>query len=132
MDWSSPDVPAGDTVVSIGPTRSASFPTGGKVIMTRFVPRYNQAATGREPQARSETGPGLPTNGHADHPENRDEPVGFAGIRGDQVREALREDAARTGPVAAHEFPHRELDPDSRGAPGKVHRVALIPTMNGR
>jgi hypothetical protein len=81
---------------------------------------------------RGEPGPSLSAYGHADRSENRDEPVGFAGVSGDQAREALREDAARTGGIPAHEFPHRELDPDSRGAPGEVRRVALIPTMNRR
>jgi len=79
-----------------------------------------------------EPGHGLPAYGQADRSENRDEPVGFPGVGGDKVRQALREDAARTGGIPAHEFPHRQLDPDNVGAPGEVRWVALIPTMNGR
>ena len=62
--------------------------------------------TGGEPQAGGESGPGVPAQGHADRPESRDQPMGFAGVRGDQVRQALGEDATRTGPVPADEFPH--------------------------
>ena len=40
--------------------------------------------TGRQPQTSREPGARVPSQGHADRPQGRDEPLGFAGVGGDE------------------------------------------------
>ncbi len=70
--------------------------------------------TNREPQAGGEPGPGVPAEREADRAQSGDESVGFAGVRGDEVRQALGEDAARAGQLAAYELPYGQLKMDSK------------------
>ena len=88
--------------------------------------------TGRDPQASGEPGPCLPAYGHADRPENRDEPVGFAGVCCHELWEALGEDTARAGGIPAGESPHGQLDANRVRLLRKVRQVALITTMDER
>ena len=52
------------------------------------------------------------------------------GKGGDDLLEALAEDAAFTSRVAAEEFADAELERDGYALPRKVAREALIPTMD--
>jgi hypothetical protein len=46
--------------------------------------------------------------------------MSFAGIRGDEPREALCEDATRTARMPADEFPHQQFDMNGKSAPREV------------
>jgi hypothetical protein len=88
--------------------------------------------TGRQLQAGREPGPRLPAQSHADRPQDGDQPGGFAGGWRHEIRQALRENAACAGWLAAHKLPYRELDMNSACAPRKVGQLALVTAMNGR
>jgi hypothetical protein len=79
-----------------------------------------------------ETAAGVPAEGHTDRPQDGEQPIGLAGGWRDDVWQAFREDPTPTGSIAAHEFPHGQLDADQAHAPGEVGQVALIATMDGR
>jgi hypothetical protein len=49
-----------------------------------------RGGTDGQPQAGCEPGTGLPPQGHADRPQNHDQPSGLAGGWRDEVWEALR------------------------------------------
>ena len=85
--------------------------------------------TGRQAQASGESSPRLPAQRHADGPQDCGQPVGFAGGWRDNVRQALREDAACTARIPADEFPRHELEADGASAPGEVRQLALIVAM---
>jgi hypothetical protein len=82
--------------------------------------------TGREPQAGGESGARVPSQSDADGLQGRDQSTGLPSIRGDEVRQALREDAAHTGRMAAHELPYHQLNTNGERAPGEVGEVALV------
>ena len=86
--------------------------------------------TGGQPQARGEPGPRLPAERHADGPQDGGQPLGFAGIRSGEVRQALGKDAARTRHVAAHELPHEQLQTNGERAPREVRQPALVVAMH--
>ena len=88
--------------------------------------RSRVAALDGDPQAGCEPGPRLPTEGDADRLQDGDQPWRFPGVCGDEFWQALREDAARAGSIAAEEFPHDQLDVDSTRPPGQVRQAALV------
>jgi hypothetical protein len=69
--------------------------------------------------------------GQADRPERRDEPVGLAGVGGDQVRQALRQDTAQAGSIPAEEPPDRELEMSGARPRGEIRQAALVTAMDG-
>jgi hypothetical protein len=109
-----------------------SFQGGG--LEHRSCPHQPQerGGTDGQPQAGGEPGTSLPTQGHADRPQDRDQPMGLAGGWRDQVWEALGEDATRAGRVPAEELPDRELEMYGARPPREVRQVALIAAMDGR
>ena len=74
----------------------------------------------------------IPAEGHADRPQGRDHSTGVPRIRRDDVREALRENTARTGWGPAEELPDRELELHGVHPPREIRQMALILTMDGR
>jgi hypothetical protein len=56
--------------------------------------------------------------------------TGAPSMHGDQRGQALREDAADAGGIAAHEFAHGQPDAHREVPPGEVRQVALIPAMH--
>jgi hypothetical protein len=56
--------------------------------------------------------------------------MGVTAIRRDEIRQALGEDPAPAGPIAAAEFPDGQLDPNGPRPPGQVRQVALIAAMH--
>ena len=88
------------------------------------VPTHRQSEAMREPGAR------LPAEGHANRLQGGDQPMGLAGIGGDELGHTLREDAAWAARISAHEFPHRELDAHRARAPREVRQVALVAAVH--
>jgi hypothetical protein len=86
--------------------------------------------TGGQPQARGEPGPRLPAERDADGPQDCGQPMGFAGIRSGEVRQALGKDAARTSQMAAHELPYEQLYTDGERTPREVSQPALVVAMH--
>lgn len=58
------------------------------------------------------------------------QPLGLAGIGGDELWHTLREEAAPTGRMPADEFSPRHLEADRAHAPREVRQVALIAAMD--
>jgi hypothetical protein len=86
--------------------------------------------TGRQPQASREPGPCVPAEGDGKRAEGRDEPRRFARLRGDELWQAFCEDATRTARIPADAFPHHQVDPNGKRAPGEVRHVAPIAAMH--
>ena len=84
-----------------------------------------------EPQVGGEPGPRIPTQYQADRSEGCRQATGVTAIRRDEGRQALGEDAAPAGPIAAAESPHGQLDSDGARPPGQVGQAALIVAMHG-
>jgi hypothetical protein len=87
--------------------------------------------TGGEPPVGRESGASAPAEGHGDRLQGRDDAIGVPRIRRDDVREALRENAARTGEGSAEDLPDRELDMYGARPPGEIPQVALVTAMDG-
>ena len=88
--------------------------------------------TGGEPQAGREPGASIPAQRQTDRPEGCGQSMGVTAISRDEIRQALGEDPAPAGPIAAAEFPHGQLDPDGPRPPSQVRQVALVAAMHGR
>jgi hypothetical protein len=52
-------------------------------------------------------------------------------ISRDESRQALGEDPAPAGPIAAAELPHGQLDPNGPRPPSQVRQVVLVAAMHG-
>src|SRR5262245_30424643 len=72
----------------------------------------------------------LAAEGHADRLQDGDQPLGLAGIDGDELGHPLREKAAWAARISAHEFPHRELEANRTRAPREVRQVALVAAVH--
>ena len=66
--------------------------------------------TGWQPHAGREPGACVPSQGHADGLQGRDQLTSAPSVHGDQRGQALREDAADACGIAAHEFAHGQPD----------------------
>jgi hypothetical protein len=88
--------------------------------------------TGGEPQAGGQSGPSVPAQRQTDGLKSCGQSMGVASIGRNEVRQALGENATRTGRVPAEELPDRELEVYGVRRPRKVRQVALIATMDRR
>jgi hypothetical protein len=66
--------------------------------------------TSGEPQAGRESGPSIPAQCQANSLQRCGQSMGVPAIGCDEVRQALGENATRTGQVPAEELPDRELE----------------------
>jgi hypothetical protein len=116
-----------------GPRVDADLLSGGH---GRYRSRSDQAEpggrTGRPRQAGRQPGPGVPTEGRADGLQGFDQPTRVPRLRGDEVRQARRDDAAHTGRMAAHALPSQQLNPNGERTPGEVSEAAWVTAMEGR
>jgi hypothetical protein len=92
--------------------------------MNRDLVKYEQA--GRE------SGPSVPAQRQANSPKSCGQSMGLAAIGCGEVRQALGENATRTGRVSAEEPPDCELEMYGARPPREVRQVALIAAMDGR
>ena len=62
----------------------------------------------------------LPAKGHADRLRNGDQVMGLSDVCGDELWQALREDAVPAGRIPTYEFARGELDADWARAPEEI------------